>query len=395
MYVGQAAGAADVRVTASMNGESFEENVELPVRPASPALQFGAYAAASTTQPTILSNLQPLLPGTEAINVRITPWPTLRLPQGLDYLDRYPYGCVEQTTSTLFPLITLGEHRQTTRSRPLRSAADEGDDQHRNHASDRHANSRRRTGDVAGRVDGVAVGNGVCRRISSLKRGRPVTTCRRTFISHTARVCPAACWTARRTTHRTWKLQAYAAYVLSLAGTPPRAAIDRLTELTKKEPGDPNQLDDLAVREDARMMLACAWVLAGRHDIADGMIPQTLPLPRKNRQQDGNIGSPIRDRAMLISTVTMVQPANPALPALVQQLADEGDRGHWASTQDTAFAVMAIGRYLQLEQKREPYDHGACCWEPAYWPKRKGAPRWRGMCRRQCSRAAMNHSACN
>ena len=51
-----------------------------------------------------------------------------------------------------------------------------------------------------------------------------------------------------------------------------------------------------------------------------------------------------------------MQPTNAALPALVQQLADEGSLGRWASTQDTAFAVMAIARYLRVEQKREPYE---------------------------------------
>jgi uncharacterized protein YfaS (alpha-2-macroglobulin family) len=150
--------------------------------------------------------------------------------------------------------------------------------------------------------------------------------------------------------------QAYAAYVLSLAGTPPRSALDRLTELTSTIPSNPGDLDDVAMRESARMMLASAWMLSGRRDIADGMIPQTLPVPRLHRQREGNIGSPIRDRAVLINTLTMVQPTNPSLPALVQQLADEGGRGNWASTQDTAFAVMAIGRYLRLGQKHEPYE---------------------------------------
>ncbi len=45
----------------------------------------------------------------DRVRVDVTPWPTLNLPKGLDYLDRYPYGCCEQTTSTLFPLVALGD----------------------------------------------------------------------------------------------------------------------------------------------------------------------------------------------------------------------------------------------------------------------------------------------
>jgi len=33
----------------------------------------------------------------------------LSFPQGLDYLEHYPYGCLEQTTSALFPLVYLGD----------------------------------------------------------------------------------------------------------------------------------------------------------------------------------------------------------------------------------------------------------------------------------------------
>ena len=107
--VGEAAGVARVHLTANMNGETFEENLELPVRPPSPTLQFGGYAAASTTQPTILSNLQPLLPGTEAMNVRVTPWPTLPFRRVWIIWIVIPTDASNRQPGALFPLITLGE----------------------------------------------------------------------------------------------------------------------------------------------------------------------------------------------------------------------------------------------------------------------------------------------
>ncbi|HSV13957.1 MAG TPA: hypothetical protein VLI90_06830, partial [Tepidisphaeraceae bacterium] len=67
-------------------------------------------------------------------------------------------------------------------------------------------------------------------------------------------------------------------------------------------------------------------------------------------------GSPIRDRALLIQTLLAVQPENAALPDLVQRLADSGVRREWASTHDTALAVLAIGRYLRESKRHEPYD---------------------------------------
>jgi alpha-2-macroglobulin len=317
-------------------------------------MEFGGTAVASTTQPTELANLQTLLPGTEVMNVRVTPWPTLRIPQGLDYLDRYPYGCVEQTTSALFPLLVLGDL-----GKQLDSARFDPDRMKETITTGIVHLIEMQTPD-----GGLAMWPGETKAwpwgtvyaanflVEARAAGYDVPD---DFYNHTLSYARRLLDNATDDAS-TLEVQAYAAYVLSLAGTPPRAAIDRLTELTNPGHYTGDEFDAVAAREHGRLMLACAWMLCGRHDLAEGMIPQELPLPRVHRQRDGNIGSAIRDRAVLINTLAMVQPNNPALPALVQELADEGSAGRWASTQDTAFAVMAIARYLRLEQKHEPYD---------------------------------------
>ena len=67
-----------------------------------------------------------------------------------------------------------------------------------------------------------------------------------------------------------------------------------------------------------------------------------------------------------MNTLLAVQPENPALPALVQQLADSGRHGQWRSTQDTAFAVLALGRYLRQNRDVGPTTRHAssrvACW---------------------------------
>jgi len=99
-----------------------------------------------------------------------------------------------------------------------------------------------------------------------------------------------------------------------------------------------------------------ACLAAGRHDLAEALIPATLPLPRKQRQQDGNVGSEIRDRAMLIETLITVQPDHPQLPALVRQLAESAPLNRWNSTQDVAFAVMALGHWIKIAPPEKPYQ---------------------------------------
>jgi uncharacterized protein YfaS (alpha-2-macroglobulin family) len=149
--------------------------------------------------------------------------------------------------------------------------------------------------------------------------------------------------------------QAYACYVLALGGKPERAAMSRLGEILGGSFAA--SADAAAPRpEQARLHIAAAWVAAGRRDLAQQLIPKTLPAPRKSRQQSGNVGSPVRDRAIILSALLAADPDRAELPAMAQQLADEGRSGRWQSTQDTAMAVMAIGRYLKQSGPSQNYS---------------------------------------
>ena len=155
------------------------------------------------------------------------------------------------------------------------------------------------------------------------------------------------------------EVQAYAAYVLSLAGHPDRPAMDRLVELAAAadRPGD--LPDGHSMRGDAQLFLASAWLLAGRRDLAEDMLPAAMPPPRTARQHDGNLGSPVRDRAIQVLTLEQVQPDRPDLPDLVQRLADDGVADRWASTQDVAYATLAVGQYLQLQATHHPLAYAS------------------------------------
>jgi uncharacterized protein YfaS (alpha-2-macroglobulin family) len=352
--VGQAVGVAKVRLHVAFGNESYEEQMELPVRPASPMMQFGGVAAISTTQPYIVTPEKKTVPGTVSLHLSVTPWPTLNLPQGLDYLDRYPYGCLEQTTSTCFPLIALG--------------------------------------DVGKQIDPVAfdpekvkmkIDNGITRLIGMQtadgglgmwNAGSGDWPWGSVYAAHFLTEAKAAGYQVPADFYdhlmgyvrhlmdtgtddaEQLEAQSYAAYVMALAGKPERAIMDHLTELVSADARPDDVFDAASMRSDGRLMMACAWLLSGRRDLAEGLLPDSVPIPRTKRQQDGNLGSPIRDRALLILALEQVSPNRPELPSLVQQLADQEIKNQWGSTQDVAFSVLAIGRYLRDEQKKTPYE---------------------------------------
>jgi uncharacterized protein YfaS (alpha-2-macroglobulin family) len=52
------------------------------------------------------------VPGSAHVDVTVAPWRSFNIPAILGALDRYPYGCLEQTTSRAFPLLYFNEMAQ-------------------------------------------------------------------------------------------------------------------------------------------------------------------------------------------------------------------------------------------------------------------------------------------
>lgn len=350
---GPMAGVARVRLTASMGGEQWQDVTELPVRPASPAITRGEYAAVAPDAPLKLTIPGGMLAGSEQLSIRITPWPTLQLPDGLDYLERYPYGCAEQTISTAFPLVYLGE---------LGSQLAPGMfEQHR--VADKVQTGIIRLIGMQTANGGIAMwpGSRECWPWVSVYAAHFITEAeiaghrvpddfRRSLLTYVRRLLDDS-----GDSGDLLECQAYGCYVLAIAGKPERAIMSRLTELANAK-GASALPEFAAQRAQARLYLSMAWLAAGRRDLAGQLVPIEPSPPRAGRQTGGNVGSAVRDLAMTVNAMLMVQPDHPALPGLAQRLADSGSQKQWRSTQDCAFAVMALGRYLRQCKTEQPYQ---------------------------------------
>ncbi|HWE98060.1 MAG TPA: MG2 domain-containing protein [Tepidisphaeraceae bacterium] len=344
VIVQEATGIARVHLLARMGSETYEENVEIPVRPASPAMADGGFLPAKPGTSTFVEIPGGMLAQTVHYELRVSSSPQLQLPEGLDYLDHYPYGCVEQTTSTLFPLVYLSDVGE--KISPGMFDKDRVADKVRVGVL-RLMSMQTADGGLAmwpgGREDwawGTVYATHFLVEANAAGHDVPEEF-RNQLLAYLH-----ALLAQPQTDTATVELQAYAAYVLASAGKPDRAAMSRLSEVLNSDLGT----------SQARFHLAAAWLAAGRRDLATGLLPQALPAPRAGRELDGNVGSPIRDQALIASTLLAVDPADPRIPDLIQKLADAGKARQWRSTQDTAFALMAIGRYLRQTKSDVPYE---------------------------------------
>ena len=349
----QRIGVAHALLHAVMGSESFEEHVELPVRPAGPRIAVGSYATVSPATPMKIDVPENLLAGTFNLQIQASQRPVLDLPRGLDYLDHYPYGCCEQTTSGCFPLVYLHDIGKEI-------APDVFTNQHVNlrvQAGILHLLSMQTEG------GGIAMWPGE-------RRPWPWGS---VYAAHFLVQAKAAGFEVPRDFYDTVlgyvqhqiangdgtaddiEVNCYGCYVLALAGKADQAAINHLAQILDAPPlhGETALCQE---RPQARFHLAAAYLAMGRRDLAAHLIPHVLPQARTQRQLANNIGSPVRDRAILLDTLLSVAPDHPEIPGLVQQIADAGAHNRWLSTQDTAFAVMALGHYLRQAKAEAPYE---------------------------------------
>ncbi|MDF0696139.1 alpha-2-macroglobulin family protein [Rhizobium sp. MC63] len=110
--IGKQPGAGSVSINLSdASGLSLDQVVDVPVRPASlPITQRRVLALKPGAKLTVDKNLlaDSVLPGA-SISVNVTRSAAFDIPALLMTLDRYPFGCAEQTTSRALPLLYFAE----------------------------------------------------------------------------------------------------------------------------------------------------------------------------------------------------------------------------------------------------------------------------------------------
>ncbi|MDE0300874.1 MAG: hypothetical protein OXN17_19750 [Candidatus Poribacteria bacterium] len=133
---------------------------------------------------------------------------------------------------------------------------------------------------------------------------------------------------------------AYAVYVLAAAGES-----EKSTMLYLKN----NRLD--ALSDYSEFQLAGAFALSGDVDTAVSMLPINVsPTVAEKRETGGNFNSPVRAQAIMLDVLAEVHPDHPSVSSLVKSLTDAASgKGRWQTTQENAFAFLALGKILEQE----------------------------------------------
>ena len=353
LEAGKTPGKALCTVTVTAGAEKYEETLELPIRPAAaPVTQTFAGSLAGGAELTLPVPPE-LMPETPWWSVHASGQSILKLLRGLDFLLRYPYGCVEQTTSSAFPLLYLEDLVAYAKPRGL----DRGETGPFIQAgilrlfSMQHADGgfgmwpgAAETANWAGTyaihflVEAKAAGN----EVPAERLDAALNWLKMQLDAPVQNEAGASGW------EEEMSRRAYACFVLARAGRPHLGWTARLRELAPD------------LRLDARIHIASALLHAGDPRAATALL-KTVPLEAAAgallRDGGGIPSSRIRDAALLLGAWVDVDPKNPAVPRLVASLEKFQNQGHWYTTQDDAMVLLALGKLARaVPADRNPFN---------------------------------------
>jgi len=346
-------GASAVKLRARLGAETYEETFELAVRPAAArqtASRVGSVAAGASVELPMPARW---LAGTAEQELWCAGMPSVQLGDSLDYLLRYPYGCVEQTTSSAFPLLYLAD--LAAQLRPGRLGREETAHFvqagiHRllsmQQASGGFAYWPRTGGEYEwGSAYATHFLVEAARAGYDVPKDRLDAACDY-LASLLAKPVPSAGDIEARTWRDNQTGRSYACFVLALAGKPENGRVARLQELRARLDfsAQVNVVASLAAaqqRREATAMLASLGLEGARSDARD---------------QGGCLNSPMRDQAVLLSAWLELDPENALVPELARRLETTRGRGGWFTTQEHAMTLMALGKYCKrAAEMRKPF----------------------------------------
>ena len=274
--------------------------------------------------------------GTNSVELEVSAFKPVNLGERLEYLIGYPHGCLEQTVSRAFPQLYLEAaveltDKQKTRTRQYVDAAVK---KVQGYATAQGGFSywpgQSNTNDWASSYAGHFL-------LEAKAKGYTVPDrVIQSWVKYQDE--QARAWRSEVSDDRYGDrsiAQAYRLYTLALAGKPNKAAMNRLREFR-------------LLSETARWQLAAAYLLIGQNEAGDELLRRGAPNFDNAKYITYDYGSADRDRALIAHALVTAKRRTEAAP-LVQKLSDRLNSQRWLSTQETAFALAAIGSFMASE----------------------------------------------
>lgn len=335
--VGNETGVSQVTLNAISGSESSSDVVEIEVRNPNPiTTQVQEKAVRAGESWTAAMDLFGT-PGTNEAVLEVSNILPINLDKRLKYLIRYPYGCIEQTTSSVFPQLYLSELTEMSTEKIFEI------EKNIQRGIERLSIFQTSEGGLSywpGNYDVSEWGSTYALHflIEAKDKGYFIPqNMLDKLTKHQARTARSYRNDSRGYYHHNGLEQAYRLYILAKCGEPDIGAMNRLKNQKK-------------LANPSKHLLAGAYALIGKKEVARSMMQQVSIVVKPYKETGYSYGSEIRDQAIMLETMTAMSEEDQALD-LVNLLSKELNSKRWLSTHSTAFALSSIGKYLTEHPK--------------------------------------------
>lgn len=326
---GTATGKGVIVVTARSGNEKAVYSVEVDIRNPNPFIVTSQTDVLKASQSKEYSLQPPGVPGTGSTIVEVSSVPPMNLGKRLDYLVSYPHGCIEQTVSAAFAQLFISQfvNLDLKKKAEIESNIRSGIDQLRKFQL-ADGSFTYWPGDKYPSFWGTSWAGNFMIEAEAVGFVIPGEMKKR-WVSYQKSAANA--WRKELSDRGMILDQAYRLYTLALANAPVVGAMNRLRETA-----------DLPL--EARWKLAAAYVMISRPEVAEQLVDMTKLEPTEYKSEGVTFGSSLRDRAILLETLTLMKKKTFAF-GVAKTISASLCNDQWMSTQTTANCLLAMSRF--------------------------------------------------
>ncbi|MBN2236146.1 MAG: hypothetical protein JW729_01215, partial [Bacteroidales bacterium] len=326
-------GIGKIKVKASSGQLTTDYDIEIDLRPSNPKITRSYSAVIKSGESWEHATQAFGINGTNSASLEISSLAPMDFGRRLKYLLDYPHGCIEQTTSTAFPQLFLGNvmelstEEQNKTQKNIEAALERFISFQLPNGGFSYWPGNNAPSDWGTSYAGHFL-------LEAEKKGYSLPIGMKDhWIDYQSQ--KARNWSNKK---ENWSMldQAYRLYTLALADAPEIGAMNRLREL-------PN------LSKQAMWRLAAAYTLAGKQNIATAMIDDKSWQLEEDNQYTFTFGSMTRDYAMILETYSLLKRQNDALP-LMEMISKKLSSNEWMSTQACAYSLIAMVKFAGDEK---------------------------------------------
>ena len=333
-------GIGSITLTAEVEGRpdlSFVRTVEMAVRPPFPRVREIKTATATAASPVTIGPESLWSPDDVQATLIFDNSPALAILPALEFLVEYPYGCLEQTISRVWPYLAMPSLQDSFQERTGMKA---------------RASAQKVLPQVIARIASMQTPDGgfsmwpggltsdTWKSVNAtffLVEAQSIVPLPSGLLEHAlgymrrVLAAPESYFSAPSVAYST---KAFAAFVLTRAGEPPLGWVQTLAGYEKE------------MLPSGRIFLAASKALVAGNAKPLAALERTLPALPKNLFYNETLESDIRNLALRLYVWTLVEPASPEAGNLCQSLATTLRSHRWYTTQEAGMASLAIGSYV-------------------------------------------------